>query len=98
MTARAFAAILVALTTVTLSATATQSASTAALTVGVTVQPSCTVASDLLPRATLVVNCSRGVALPSITGESVILTPTTDGFAVERMDPASEAGSVTINF
>jgi len=98
MTARASAAIFVALTTVTLSAAPTQSASTAALTVGVTVQPSCTVASDPLPRATLVVNCSQGVVLPAITGKSVILTPTTHGFAIEPMGSASEAGSVTINF
>jgi hypothetical protein len=45
-----------------------------------------------------VINCSRGVVLPAITGESVILTPTTHGFAIEPMGSASEAGSVIINF
>ncbi len=98
MMARASVAIFVALTTLTLSATPAQPASTAALAVSVTVQPSCTVAGDPLPRATLVVNCSRGVTLPAIAGESVILTPTADGFAIEPMDSASEAGSVIINF
>jgi hypothetical protein len=97
-TARASAAIFVALTTVTLSATPAQPASTAVLAVSVTVQPSCIVAGDPLPRATLVINCSRGVVLPAITGDLVVLTPTTHGFAIEPMGSASEAGSVIINF
>jgi hypothetical protein len=98
MTARAAAAILVVLTTLTLSAAPAQPASTAALSVSVIVQPSCSIAGDPLPRATLVVTCSQGVARPAIAGESVVLIPMTNGFAIEPMNSASGAGSVIINF